>query len=76
MVSDEAFSGDSDVAALCIPPHSVEAEQSVLGALLIDNGAWDRIAEQITERDFFRRNTALFLPPSISWRRRMIPLMS
>ena len=55
MVSGEAFSGDADVAALRIPPHSVEAEQSVLGALLIDNGAWDRIAEQITERDFFRK---------------------
>ena len=55
MASDESFSGDADVAALRIPPHSVAAEQSVLGALLIDNGAWDRIAEQLTERDFFRK---------------------
>lgn len=29
------------VSSLRIPPHSIEAEQSVLGGLLLDNGAWD-----------------------------------
>lgn len=35
-------------------PHSLEAEQSVLGGLLIDRQAWDRAADQITEGDFYR----------------------
>ena len=34
---------DRDVAQLRIPPHSVEAESSVLGGLLLDNSAWDRV---------------------------------
>lgn len=37
-----------------IPPHSEEAEQSVLGALLLDNRAWDRIADRISSSDFYR----------------------
>lgn len=37
-----------------IPPHSQEAEQSVLGALLLDNRAWDRVVVQLTEVDFYR----------------------
>jgi len=45
---------DDDVARLRVPPHSNEAEQSVLGGLLIDNLAWDRAADQITESDFYR----------------------
>lgn len=35
-------------------PHSLEAEQSVLGALLIDNSAWDRVADLLTGADFHR----------------------
>ena len=34
---------DSQVAALKLPPHSIEAEQSLIGGLLIDNAAWDQI---------------------------------
>ncbi len=45
---------DDDVARLRVPPHSNEAEQSVLGGLLIDNLAWDRAADQITYSDFYR----------------------
>ena len=45
---------DDDVARLRVPPHSVEAEQSVLGGLLLDNGAWDRIADLLGESDFYR----------------------
>lgn len=40
--------------ALRLPPHSVEAEQSLLGGLLLDNGAWDRIADLVAEADFYR----------------------
>ncbi|NBT79775.1 MAG: replicative DNA helicase, partial [Betaproteobacteria bacterium] len=46
--------GDPEVAALRLPPHSVEAEQSVLGALLIDNPAWDSVAGVLRADDFYR----------------------
>jgi replicative DNA helicase len=45
---------DDEVARLRVPPHSVEAEQSVLGGLLIDNSAWDRASDLLTESDFYR----------------------
>ena len=45
---------DDEVARLRVPPHSVEAEQSVLGGLLLDNMAWDRAAELLTDSDFYR----------------------
>jgi replicative DNA helicase len=45
---------DDEVARLRVPPHSVEAEQSVLGGLLLDNLAWDRAAELLNETDFYR----------------------
>jgi len=45
---------DPALAALRIPPHSIEAEQSVLGGLLLDNQAWDRIADLVLESDFYR----------------------
>jgi replicative DNA helicase len=50
---------DDDVARLRIPPHSVEAEQSVLGGLLLDNLAWDRAADLLTESDFYRHEHRL-----------------
>ncbi|MFW0028870.1 MAG: replicative DNA helicase [Coxiella endosymbiont of Dermacentor nuttalli] len=37
-----------------MPPHSQEAEQSVLGALMLDDRAWDRIADRISMKDFYR----------------------
>jgi replicative DNA helicase len=46
--------GDDEVARLRIPPHSVEAEQSVLGGLLLDNGAWDRTGDLLNDSDFYR----------------------
>ncbi|MBC3932893.1 MULTISPECIES: replicative DNA helicase [Undibacterium] len=45
---------DPQLDALRVPPHSIEAEQSVLGGLLLDNAAWDRIADFISEEDFYR----------------------
>ncbi|HHQ14900.1 MAG TPA: replicative DNA helicase [Chromatiales bacterium] len=38
-----------------VPPHSVQAEQSLLGGLLLDNRAWDQIADILTAADFYRR---------------------
>ena len=45
---------DPQMAALKLPPHSLEAEQSLLGGLLLDNTAWDRIADLVTSTDFYR----------------------
>jgi replicative DNA helicase len=45
---------DPAYAKLRIPPHSVEAESSVLGGLLLDNGAWDRVGDLLTDGDFYR----------------------
>ncbi|HRP28092.1 MAG TPA: replicative DNA helicase [Burkholderiaceae bacterium] len=45
---------DDEVARLRIPPQSIEAEQSVLGGLLLDNSAWDRAADLLTDSDFYR----------------------
>ena len=51
---ETASQRDEEVARLRVPPHSVEAEQSVLGGLLLDNMAWDRAAELLTDSDFYR----------------------
>jgi len=45
---------DTEVELIKLPPHSVEAEQSVLGGLLLDNTTWERIADFLTESDFYR----------------------
>ncbi|MBI3229585.1 MAG: replicative DNA helicase, partial [Burkholderiales bacterium] len=45
---------DPQIESLRIPPHSIEAEQSVLGGLLLDNAAWDRIADFTRAEDFYR----------------------
>ena len=45
---------DRQVSQLRIPPHSIEAESSVLGGLLLDNGAWDRVGDLLIDSDFYR----------------------
>ena len=45
---------DAQVEAARVPPQSIEAEQSVLGGLLLDNTAWDRIGDVVSEADFYR----------------------
>jgi replicative DNA helicase len=45
---------DREVAALRLPPHSIEAEQSVLGGLLLDSQAFDRVGDLLREEDFYR----------------------
>ncbi|GJG95643.1 replicative DNA helicase [Cupriavidus pauculus] len=49
-----APAADPQLDSLKVPPHSIEAEQSVLGGLLLDNAAWDRIADFLSEADFYR----------------------
>ena len=50
---------DCDVAQLRVPPHSIEAESSVLGGLLLDNGAWDRCGDLLVDSDFYRHEHKL-----------------
>ena len=45
---------DSELDYLRVPPHSIEAEQSVLGGLLLDNAAFERISDVVAEDDFYR----------------------
>src|SRR5574337_1423404 len=47
-------SQDPQLANLKLPPHSLEAEQSLIGGLLLDNTAWDRVADLANEADFYR----------------------
>ncbi|MDC7718821.1 MULTISPECIES: replicative DNA helicase [Vogesella] len=47
---------DASVAAIRTPPHSIEAEQSVLGGLLLDNSAWEKVADLLTDSDFYRHD--------------------
>ena len=45
---------DPVMSALRLPPHSIEAEQSLLGGLLIDNTVWERVGDIVNEADFYR----------------------
>lgn len=45
---------DQSLGGLRLPPHSIEAEQSVLGGLLLENSAFDRIGDAFSEADFYR----------------------
>ena len=51
---DEDYGLDRQLAQLRVPPHSAEAESSVLGGLLLDNSSWDRVSDLLTETDFYR----------------------
>jgi len=47
---------DNETKALRIPPHSIEAEQAVLGGIFLDNEAWLKIGDKIQADDFYRRD--------------------
>ena len=47
---------DADIESLRLPPHSIEAEQSVLGGLLLNNAALDRVSDVVSEGDFYRQD--------------------
>src|SRR6187549_282109 len=46
--------GDSGTELLRTPPHSVEAEQAVIGGLLLDTQAWDQVGDSVGAEDFYR----------------------
>ncbi|MEF3194300.1 MAG: replicative DNA helicase [Halothiobacillaceae bacterium] len=58
-VDGSARQHDRKLSGLRVPPHSLEAELSVLGGLMLDQDAWERIADHITEDDFYRRDHRL-----------------
>ena len=51
---------DEQLDALKIPPHSVDAEQSVLGGLLLENDALDKVADILSAQDFYRHERICF----------------
>ncbi len=57
----ESYTFDRDYAmdALKIPPNSIQAEQSVLGGLMLDNQTWDSVADKVVEVDFYRKDHRL-----------------
>lgn len=50
---------DAAAEALRVPPHSLEAEQAVLGGLMLDNSTWDQVADRLDESDFYRSDHRL-----------------
>ncbi len=56
---DEQDSPSAAEARIRVPPHSVEAEQSLLGGLMLDNSAWDKVADVLTADDFYRKDHRL-----------------
>ncbi|MCP5161117.1 MAG: replicative DNA helicase [Hahellaceae bacterium] len=48
------LSSDKETSQIKLPPHSVEAEQSVLGGLMLDNSKWDIVSDMVVEDDFYR----------------------
>jgi len=56
---EKQFIKDKQIDELKTPPHSLEAEQSVLGGLLLDNETWDRVAEKAVAADFYSRSHRL-----------------
>ncbi|MEH6583177.1 MAG: replicative DNA helicase [Halioglobus sp.] len=53
-ISELPYHEDREMARIKLPPNSVEAEQSVLGALLLSSDGWDSVAEEVAANDFYR----------------------
>ncbi len=53
------YAQDEVLAALKVPPHSIEAEQSLLGGLMLENSTWDQVSEIVVEDDFYRKDHRL-----------------
>ena len=56
MTESSSNKKDDNEIDIKIPPNSVEAEQSILGGLMLDNSAWDKIADIIVKSDFYRKD--------------------
>jgi replicative DNA helicase len=56
---DSSYPTDNETQSLKLPPYSLEAEQAVLGGLMIDNGTWDQVSDVVKEADFYRKDHRL-----------------
>lgn len=63
----------TEVDLVKVPPHSIEAEQSVLGGLMLDAGAWDKIAGLLVDKDFYRNEHRLIFSAVTELARREQP---
>jgi len=59
MAQTERRNPPSNIEALRVPPHSIEAEQAVLGGLMLAPESWDRVADRINVDDFYRKDHRL-----------------
>ncbi len=59
MSQSTSVASENTLANLKLPPHSLEAEQAVLGGLMLDEQAWDRVSDRVKEEDFYRRDHRL-----------------
>ena len=53
---EEGAAAASAAPRLTVPPHSIEAEQSLLGGLMLDHKAWDKVADVVSAADFYRKD--------------------
>jgi len=58
-MEDYSYAPDYEVESLKVPPHSIQAEQSVLGGLMLDNQTWDSVADKVIAEDFYRKDHRL-----------------
>lgn len=65
---------DKMVQSLKVPPHSIEAEQAVLGSLMLDNQRWDRVSETITDRDFYSRHHQIIFAEMVNLVTKGVPI--
>jgi replicative DNA helicase len=56
---DDGAGIESAEQRLKVPPNSIEAEQSLLGGLMLDNNAWDKVADLVVSTDFYRKDHRL-----------------
>ncbi|HEY5655320.1 MAG TPA: replicative DNA helicase [Woeseiaceae bacterium] len=56
---DDGIGVGSGAERLKIPPHSIEAEQSMLGGLMLDKAAWDKVADIVVAEDLYRNDHRL-----------------
>lgn len=61
VMAESAFPrlNDQQITSLKVPPYSLEAEQAVLGGLMLVNDAWDNVSERVGESDFYRHDHRL-----------------
>ena len=64
---------DQSVEALKVPPQSIQAEQSVLGGLMLDNETWDQVAGRVSEVDFYRKEHRLIYRIILELSNKQIP---